>query len=263
MNPLQPASFDNYALTYDDHFTNSVIGKAQRDIVQSYVEGSLYELKNVLEVNCGTGEDAVFIAGKVNSVVCTDASQKMIDVAKTKTAVLKNCSIFKTSIQELQEKVQGKFDIIFSNFGGLNCLSHEEIRKFSETCKYFLDDRGELVFVVMGRKCMWERLYFRMKGLKNESMRRKESKGVSTNINETEFLTYYYSPSEMETIFRRDFKTLFIKPVGIFIPPSYLEPFFARHRFLFSVCKLFDKMFRNMSFLSDYSDHYIIHFQKK
>jgi cyclopropane fatty-acyl-phospholipid synthase-like methyltransferase len=260
---LQPASFDSYALTYDDHFTGSLIGKAQRDIVHTYLGEHLFDHLNVLEVNCGTGEDAVFIAPKCKSLLATDASSQMVQLAKQKAASFKNTEVKHVAIQELSQRIPEKFTTIFSDFGGLNCLSPSEMKQFSRDCSILGDDAAELMLVIMGRKCRWERFYFTLKGDKEKQNRRKSKQGVKTVINGSEFLTYYYSPSEIKDIFKEEFNFIDVRPVGIFIPPSYLEPFFSRHKVLFSFLKWLDKLFRNNSSLSDQADHYIIHLMKK
>lgn len=39
---------------------------------------------------------------------------------------------------------------------------------------------------------------------------------------------YYFSPEEIVGLFKNNFTLLEIKPIGIVIPPSYLEPFFKK-----------------------------------
>ena len=84
---MQPQSFDTYAQSYDDHFTNSLIGKAQRfQVYQKLLNQVSFLWKSVLEINCGTGEDALWLAKHATTVLATDISQGMIDVAKNKSS---------------------------------------------------------------------------------------------------------------------------------------------------------------------------------
>ena len=81
---LQEA-FNNYAEQYDEHFTNSLIGKAQRQRVYSYLSTlNYFTNKDILEVNCGTGEDAKIFSEHNAHVTATDISEKMIAFAKQK-----------------------------------------------------------------------------------------------------------------------------------------------------------------------------------
>ena len=42
------------------------------------------QVANVLELNCGTGEDAIWMANKVDHIEATDISEKMIQMAQAK-----------------------------------------------------------------------------------------------------------------------------------------------------------------------------------
>ena len=81
--------FDVAAKQYDTVFTFSNIGKAQRSRVYKYVNPLLKKdhKLNILELNCGTGEDAIYFA-KVNKVkhdvIATDISEGMISASKAK-----------------------------------------------------------------------------------------------------------------------------------------------------------------------------------
>ncbi len=79
-------AFDTVAQSYDASFTHSVIGIAQRDVVWSYLESSLSssDKLNILELNCGTGEDALWFAKKGHKVLATDISEKMLGITQEK-----------------------------------------------------------------------------------------------------------------------------------------------------------------------------------
>lgn len=257
------ASFDNYAQQYDDHFTHTVIGQSQRNAVHHYLLKLLNKDKTVLEINCGTGEDALLLAKYSKQVVCTDASQEMITICKRKLQAATNCITEVCTIQQLNKKFTQQFDLIVSNFGGLNCINEQELKSFVTTCNQLLHNNGELFFVIMGRKCWWEKLYFNFKKDKAQANRRKNKNGVATTINNTTFNTYYYSPNEIESAFSAGFETVNTKPIGFFIPPSYLNPFFTKHKLLFNLLHVLDKAVANFSFLANYADHYLIHLKRK
>ncbi|MEL7222689.1 MAG: methyltransferase domain-containing protein, partial [Bacteroidota bacterium] len=78
--------FDAVADQYDQEFTHTDVGLLQRQLVYQQVEQllSTYEISRVLELNCGTGEDAVWLAKKGLNVHATDISPKMVAVAQKK-----------------------------------------------------------------------------------------------------------------------------------------------------------------------------------
>jgi ubiquinone/menaquinone biosynthesis C-methylase UbiE len=97
---------------------------------------------NVLELNCGTGEDAVWLAQKGHRVTATDFSGKMIERCNEK---IRQCHLenlvtaqrvaFRNLRMEFHDQ---SFDLVFSDFGGLNCISKEDIGKVAEDIAGFL-----------------------------------------------------------------------------------------------------------------------------
>ena len=71
---------DHIASTYDASFTRTPIGQLQRKQVWTYLEKITLELKglDILELNCGTGEDAVLFSEKGFYIVATDVSEEML-----------------------------------------------------------------------------------------------------------------------------------------------------------------------------------------
>jgi len=258
---MQAAYFDNYAQQYDEHFTFSPIGSLQRKAVYSYLLPLLNKETSVLEINCGTGYDALEIAQHSKYVLATDASLKMIEQCHAKNTNAKNISFDVKQIQHLDKEMQDA-NFVFSNFGGLNCLSPQDLAAFANKCNTMLKNESDLFFVIMGRKCIWEKLYFRIKGDRVKAMRRKSKEGIDTFINGSEFKTWYYSPNEMMTIFEKNFKMQHLSGVGLFVPPSYLNPFFTNKKVLLKLLNGLDKVFCKFKFMADRADHYIIHLKK-
>lgn len=254
--------FDNYASDYDIHFSDTLIGKAQRLCVHNYIKSFNLKDKVGLELNCGTGTDAVFLAAQCQEIVCTDISGAMVEITKTKTATLNNVSVIQSSIQEVQNTNSKRFNFVFSNFGGLNCLTKEELIILSDKSFSFTHLDSDLFFVIMSKKCLWERVYFTCKGSLKKASRRKQTNNMVTEKGD-KFPVYYYSPGEITAMFSSNYKTVSCLPVGLFVPPSYLNPFFNKRPFLFSVLLKLDDVFSKTSWLSDYADHYIIHLKRK
>src|SRR4051812_48570299 len=80
------AAFDNSAATYDEDFTNTSIGGLQRNKVWDYLLKTFHSSfpSNILELNCGTGEDAIFFAEHGSKVLATDVSREMLNTATIK-----------------------------------------------------------------------------------------------------------------------------------------------------------------------------------
>lgn len=257
------ASFDTAAKNYDTTFTNTVIGNAQRELVYRRFSkiNQKKDPKKILEINCGTGEDAVWLAKQNHEVIATDISEKMIEVANRKNQ-FNNLTFAVIDANQIQEKyAPNSFDLIFSNFGGLNCLSLAELTSFFENASQIVTSKGELVLVIMPKNTLWEQLYFISKGKFSEVFRRKKE-FATANVDGEKVTTFYYNPKDIKRA-ALQFEIKDHYPIGFFVPPSYLEPFFKSKPRLFSILNYLEKRITTFSFLSKYADHYLIHLKKK
>ena len=82
------------------------------------------------------------------------------------------------------------------------------------------------------------------------------------NVEGVKVKTWYYSPSQIKD-FLKDFKFVKSRPIGFFVPPSYLENFFTKRSGLFRLLALLDQLVGQMAFLANYSDHFYIEFRKE
>ena len=258
--------FDSSAKEYDKQFTHTVIGMKQRQIVWNYLKKTLFYGMEILEINCGTGEDAIFLSRLGFQVTATDASGEMIERCEIKSSAIseKRKPLFqKAAFCELPEVVgKKKFDMLFSNFSGLNCLGPDELKTTSSLLSTLLNPGGKLIIVVFGKKCMWEKFYMLLSGRIRDINRRSSKNPVMANLSGYEIPVFYYSGSELKRILRNDFEYVAKKPVGLFIPPSYMNTFFRNKPFLLSLLSTAERMFGSFSFLSGFADHYVIEFKK-
>lgn len=255
------SNFDKAAISYDNSFTNTSIGKAQRNMVYNQLHEILSDNKSsILEINCGTGEDAVWLANKGFQVTATDISNEMIAVAKTKS---KTIHFAQADINTIAEQFSGsQFDVIFSNFGGLNCLTKQELQNFFEKSQEILSEKGRLLLVIMPKNTLWEKIYFILKGKFQEAFRRSKQVAYA-NVDGVSVPTFYFNPNDIVRLSKNHYDFVMVKPIGFFIPPSYLEPFFKNRKRMFQFLVFLDSKIRNIPFLSKFADHYLIVIQKK
>jgi len=222
---------------------------------------------NILELNCGTGEDAVYFAKKGFRVVATDVSDEMLKVTEDKIDKFELSNYITTEKIDLTNpsdfNFEQKIDLVFSNFGGLNCIDKESLKNLSVVFSGILNDRGRIIFVIMPKFSLWESFYFLMKIEINKIFRRASTKPLNVNLNGGNVQTFYYSPKEIENIFGNKFKVINIKPVGFFIPPSFLNKFFLKKKKMLQMLETFEKPVSKISFLAKYSDHFLIDMELK
>jgi len=254
------APFNAVSTPYDELFTHSSTGRLQRDVVWRLLEKMVPEgvPLRVLELNGGTGEDALWLARRGCRVLLTDASNGMLEVARQKVNNADvDVDIRVLRFEDLEKLPEKNFDLILSNFGGLNCLSPEGMSIFGRVVAQKLRPGGYLVAVVMGRFCWWETFYFLLKGNIKSAFRRLGKGPLSVKLDEkTHVDTWYYAARTFATFFP-DLQQAHLQPVGFWLPPSYLDPFFKKHPKLLHGLNKLEKKFRQ-PFWASGADHFLI-----
>jgi ubiquinone/menaquinone biosynthesis C-methylase UbiE len=261
--------FDHIASTYDTLFTRTVIGQLQRKRVWRYLEEITPELSGleILELNCGTGEDAVLFGDRGFNIVATDISEEMLKVTQQKVqqySLQHKISSYYLDLDSFDETIfNKKFDLVFSNFGGINCISPGALQKLLKKIPSILEPGGRLVAVVMPKRCLWETFHFLLKFKFTRAFRRWTDKEVQADLDNATFKTWYYQPARIKKWASSAFGVINKIPVGITVPPGFLERYFSRRkRTLFRLYSL-EKKLSHFSFLAGLSDHYIIDLQLK
>lgn len=249
--------FDNAAQGYDATFTNSQIGRRQRDRVYFWLNKiNFFERAfSVFEINCGTGADAGYFYQKGLEVTATDQSEGMIGQARLNQS--QEINFFPLDFSNLQDQyLTGK--ALFSNFGGLNCASAQELKNIAKTVGEKQAAGDLLVWVIMPRFCFMEGLYLISRLKFGKLFRRNTAVGIDVDVDGTPVRTYYHSPQFVKEILKPNYKIEKIKPVAFFLPPSYLEPFFSKRLSLLKILDKLENLAGRLTFLAGMSDHYII-----
>src|SRR6202021_1447518 len=167
--PVARANQDYWDLTaenYDSIFSETVIGRVQRDAVWRELDKHFQPGMRILELNCGTGVDAVHLAARGVRVVACDLSSKMIDAARRRLSAtgLDALVDFRILATEEIDSLVGDapFDGAFSNFSGLNCV--QDISQAARDLVRLLKPSATLVLCVGGRFSPWELAWHLAKG---------------------------------------------------------------------------------------------------
>lgn len=262
VNPVGLA-FDRLAADYDSIFTSSVLGKSQREVVWRRLLSVFPAGGHVLELNCGTGQDALFMAHAGMRVTACDASPRMIEQARRRIATesLKTSLEFVTlPIEEMHRLPNiSTFDGLFSNFGGLNCV--QDLSGLAREVSCRLKPGAPLLLCFLSRFCLWEILYFLLRGNPRKALRRCWGSSVA-HIDELSFPVYYPSLSRLRRIFEPEFRLVSTVGVGIAVAPSYVEHWMAAHPQLLRCMEAVDEFVREWPGLRIFGDHMLLHFER-
>ena len=252
------SAFDSIAEQYDDLFTRSLIGRAQRDAVWDVLRATFHAGDHVLELNCGTGEDALFLSRRGVSVHACDASEQMISVAKRRTASDASgapiqCEVRPTEqIGELGEEL---FDGVLSNFSGLNCVAD-----LSDTARHLArltKPGGRLVLCLSSRVCLFETLWFLAHAHPSRAARRWKG-STSATLGEVAVAIYYPTLRDIRRLLAPAFLFRACKAIGLTVPPSYVEHLARKHPRLLLKLQRIDNAIAGWPLLRGLGDHLLL-----
>jgi SAM-dependent methyltransferase len=111
----------------------------------------------VLDVGCGTGIDALFLAQGGVQVVAIDFSASMIAELRAKllaSPVAERVEARALAVEDLGQLRNERFDGLISAFAGLSAL--DDLRQFAHAAAELVKPRGRLVLHLLNRFSVWE-----------------------------------------------------------------------------------------------------------
>jgi SAM-dependent methyltransferase len=240
-----------------------MIGRAQRDAVWSVLTQVFQHGDHILELNCGTGEDALFLARNGVSVTACDASEQMIKIASSRLrteapdAPIKFNLLPTERLRELQATTL--FDGVFSNFSGLNCVA--DLRQTAEDLSTLLSPGAPLLVCLSARFCLWEMLWFVLHGKFRKAFRRCSGHAIAA-VGDFTVDVYYPTVRNLQKFLSPSFVLRSCTGVGVAVPPSYVEAWIRSHPKLLSMLRTIDKIISSYPGFRVLGDHVLLHFER-
>ena len=255
-------AFSLQSSVFDKEYANNPVIIYKRKRVRQHVLNFLSPSSNILELNSGTGDDAIFFARQGHRVHATDISEGMQAELKKKVEAggwddqitLEKCSFMHLD----QLKAKGPFDLIFSNFGGLNCTG--ELDKVLASFRPLLNPGGKVCLVIIPPFCLWESMLFFNGEFKLATRRFFKSNGAKAKVEGKEFRCWYYSPAFVKKHMKQHFKLTGLEGLCTLVPPSYKTSFPIKHASLFELLKKMEDRYKSSWPWNSVGDYYIISF---
>jgi SAM-dependent methyltransferase len=264
-SPIRDVPFDHVAESYDAVFTNSLIGRAQRDSVWKELDRCFHPSQRILELNCGTGVDAVHLAERGIEVLACDVAPRMIQVARQRLSGLRDAARVDFRVLATEQIAglagQGPFDGAFSNFGGLNCV--RDLSTVARDLAQLLAPGATALLCMLGRCAAWEIAWYLGHANPRKALRRFPRGGTIGRLAEGVTVEVHYpSARTMAHLFAPEFRLVRFIGVGVTVPPSYLEPLARRFPRVLKTLAGVDRLLSGVPVIRALADHILLEFQR-
>jgi SAM-dependent methyltransferase len=252
--------FDALAADYDRAFTRTQIGGLMRAAVWARCAARFAPGARILEMNCGTGEDARWLAQRGCDVLATDISPAMLAQARHKLAAGARVGQVRyrpLAWEQLAALDEAPFDGVLSNFGGLNCVA--DLDAAAAGLAATLRRGGMALLCVMGPCVPWEWAWYLSHGRGRKAFRRLHAGGC-----DWQGLTIRYpSVRRLRHHFDPQFQCLRVAALGALLPPPYSEVRLGRRPRLLRALNRLERRFEACWPLPQLADHYLIELQRR
>jgi len=254
------SAFDHLAESYDKDFSDSPLGMTLRAAVWRRVEAFVRPGGSVLELGCGTGVDARFLAEAGMSVVAIDASMKMVEMARHRCRHLTNAVRVEHGDLAHLDSVpgcSGPFDLALSDFGALNCV--DDLAPVMGSITERLTSGGKVVAVIMGRVVPWEWVWMIMSGRPADAFRRLRSGGVEWHGQRI----LYHTPGAVRRVAASaGLQVTRIAGLGALLPITEAGSWMSRYPRLLSNLDRLERRFETIPPLPWLADHLLVELER-
>lgn len=257
-------AFDSVAADYDGTLGNNALVQKMRVPMMQTIERNFPRGARLLDLGCGAGIDAEYLAARGYEIHALDSSPAM--AARTQARLeharlTQHAHADNIGIHELEKLDAQNFDGAYSDLGPLNCVP--DLRAVSQQLARKLKPNGLLIASALGRYVPWEILYYARRGDFKRVGVRFARASVPVPMNGLTVWTHYYAPREFARAFADEFELMSVRALALFVPPPYLIR--VREKFPRAVGWLerIDHALGAKPFFREAGDHFLIMLRKK
>ena len=263
--PNRPNPFDQTARDYDREFTNTLLGRIYRAAVWDRLDYLFTGKRHILELGCGTGEDALYLARRGHRITGLDSSAAMIRLARNKLeeagfgelSEFRVLNLDKLSVTDLRHEPKAagtlpEYNGVLANFGVLNCL--QDLPALARVLHGCLSPGAPALFVRMGPLVPWEWLWFLRKGQPGKILRRLRRGGAVWRG----ITVRYPGTRKVRASFSPYFQTKRTGALGTFLPPPYAETWAEAHPGRLALLNRLERRLAYAPLVNRLADHFIL-----
>ncbi len=234
-------AFDRHAGVYEDVFSAADI----RGEVWEIADPLFSPRMKLLDLGCGTGEDAVHFAERGVDVTAIDISTTML----SKLGAKANRNIRYEPVDMRSYSSSVVLDGVLSNFGALNCVAD-----LDWLARLPIVTGGHAVLTFMGRFYPLEFMTFLLKGNARGAFRRSKMFGTAV-VEGVSFPVYYHSFRSIRRALDPKFELIQVRGLRSIAPAPHLK-----HLRRFRAVRLLESLDRRLCshpLTATYADHYV------
>jgi SAM-dependent methyltransferase len=218
----------------------------------------------LLELGCGTGEEAVALAVAGREVVATDVAPRMAAIARAKALRagvgdrVRVAALPAGDIGALRPR--RPFDGGYASFGGLNC--EPDLPAVGAALARLIRPGCAFVTSIMGRTCLFEMLWY-LAHLRPRRAFRRLGGGwrlvpvAGEGARQVAVPTRYLTVRQVASAFP-DFAVERVLALPLLLPPPYADSLYRRHAGLFGRLAHVDRRLRERPLMRHLGDHTVI-----
>ncbi|MEA2573492.1 MAG: hypothetical protein QOH93_790 [Chloroflexia bacterium] len=263
-------AFSRYAPHYDREQHQNLLALWTRARNLQVLRRAFRPGDRVLEIGCGTGEEALYLAKRGVDVLATDAAEGMIEVVRHKLQALERSGAGKGKVvprvlaaRELAQLVEefgpSSFSGAYSSFGPLNC--EIDLGPVVAALSDLVQPGGRVVISLLSRFCAWETVWHLAKLQPHKAFRRwggYTEATVRESWGEQRIPVYYWTPGAVERRFSPYFATTHRTALTWLLPPPYLERIVKGRPGLFRLLARLEVRLASRWPFNSIGDHFIL-----
>ena len=256
-------AFSRTAEKYDSFAEDHPHLTRMRNKVYSHVMRYVPPGARILELNAGTGTDAVELAQRGYSVHATDIAPGMLGRLREKVDRLGLQDRVTSEARSFLSlgNVQGApFDAVFSDLGGLNCIA--DLTPVIQQLPKILEPGGIITWVLMPHVCLWEMGEI-FRGNFSLAFRRFSRGKVQARLEGLYFDVYYFSPRQVIEWFGKNFEPLALEGLSVITPTAESKNFAKQYPWLYRVLSWLDDKLSPYWPWNGWGDFYILTMRHK
>ena len=251
--------FDTHAAEYDRREADNPIMQLMRRRSLAILESTFPSGSTLLDVGCGTGTEALWLAERGRTVFGVDSSPQMLEVLSRRAAAagLRVSGRHMRAgdlLSLIAEHGEASFDGAYSSFGALN--TETELASPLVALSRLVRPGGRIVVGVMNRWCVAEMALLVVAGRAKDAFRRTQPPvrvGAGSSIAEVR----YPSWRQLVRALRPRFRIISVQALPLLLVP-YAWPALSAHRRVFKTLSRLDSVLAPRRPFAWLGDHLLV-----